>query len=82
MNEAERKELGETSAADKLQQLAALMGSVRQLGWTRPLAEEETVVRDRWNRHEAAFDYLRRLRPLFLGTCPNITDLLVVEFET
>jgi hypothetical protein len=32
--------------------------------------------------NEAAFDYLRRLSPLFLGTGSNLTDLLVVEFET
>jgi hypothetical protein len=30
---------------------------------------------------ETAFDYLRRLRPLFLGTESNITDILVIEFE-
>lgn len=55
MNEAERKELRETSTASKLRQLAALMGSVGQLGWTRPLEEEETVVRDRWNRLREAY---------------------------
>jgi hypothetical protein len=33
-------------------------------------------------RNERAFDYLRRLRPLFLGTGLNISDLLMVEFET
>jgi len=32
--------------------------------------------------HEATFDYLRRLSPLFLGTGSNITDLLMIEFET
>jgi len=32
--------------------------------------------------NEAAFDYLRRLCPLFLGTGSKITDLLMVEFET
>ncbi len=31
--------------------------------------------------NEAAFDYLRRLRPLFLGTGSNITDLLMIEFK-
>ncbi|MBI3995337.1 MAG: hypothetical protein HY349_05110 [Nitrospirae bacterium] len=55
MNEAERKELRGTSAADKLRQLSVLMESVRQLGWTRLLAEEETVVRDRWNRLRKAY---------------------------
>ncbi len=50
VNEAERKELRETSAVNKLRQRAALMGSVRQLGWTRLLEEEEAAVRDRWNR--------------------------------
>lgn len=32
--------------------------------------------------NEAVFDYLRRLCPLFLGTGSNITDLLMIEFET
>jgi len=31
---------------------------------------------------EAAFDYLKRLRPLFSATAPNVADLLIVEFKS
>ena len=31
--------------------------------------------------YETAFDYLKRLRPLFSATVPNLTDLLIVEFK-
>lgn len=32
--------------------------------------------------NESAFDYVRRLCPLFLGTGSNITDLFIVEFKS
>lgn len=50
VNAAEREELRTTPIARKFQQLAALMASVSQFGWADKLAEEETEVRDRWNR--------------------------------
>jgi hypothetical protein len=54
VNAAEREELQATSLGLKLAQLAALMSSVDQLGWTESLAAEEDVVRDRWLRLQIA----------------------------
>ena len=47
-NAAERDELRRTSMTTKANQLASLMASVDQMGWTESLAEEEAVVRARW----------------------------------
>ena len=49
VNAAERLELCNTSPANKLRQLAALMASVKAFGWTKALSEEEEMVRERWN---------------------------------
>ncbi|MEK6813940.1 MAG: hypothetical protein AABY65_04325 [Nitrospirota bacterium] len=50
LHAAEIKELRSTPIERKLRQLAALMSSVDALGWTKALAAEETLVRQRWNR--------------------------------
>jgi hypothetical protein len=50
VNKAERKELRATAMSRKFWQLAALMTSVNQLGWTDPLAQGTSEVRTRWNR--------------------------------
>jgi hypothetical protein len=50
VNTAERAELRATSMAVKLRQLAALMASADQLGWSEALAAEEAEVRERWRR--------------------------------
>jgi len=50
VNAAEREELSFTPVAQKFLQLAALVASARQLGWTEALAEEEGLVRERWTR--------------------------------
>lgn len=55
VNAAERKELRATSMVHKLRQLAALMASVKPLGWTTALAAEEAEVRDRWNQLRKIF---------------------------
>lgn len=55
VNAAEREELQATPPAVKLRQLAALMASVAQLGWTEALAAEEAEVRERWNRLRRAY---------------------------
>ena len=55
VNAAERVELQATPIAHKLRQLAALMASVKKLGWTESLAGEEAQVRDRWNRLRKAY---------------------------
>jgi hypothetical protein len=55
VNVAEREELRATSMAEKLQQLAALMGSVRMQGWEKPSAAEEAEIRGRWKRLRKAF---------------------------
>ncbi len=57
VNEAEIDELRQTPVEVKLQQLAALMDSVRQLGWDVDLAAEEQMVRERWNRLRKAHGY-------------------------
>lgn len=50
VNAAEREELRRTPMAHKFRQLAALMASVRDFGWTEALATEEGEVRERWNQ--------------------------------
>lgn len=50
VNAAERKELRATSPEKKARQLAALMASAQKLGWTKARAQEESLVRERWNR--------------------------------
>jgi len=55
VNAAERDELRATPIAQKLRQLAALMASVRALGWDRALAAEEDAVRARWIRLKRAY---------------------------
>ncbi len=50
VNAAELEELRRTPIAKKLLQLSALMGSVKQLGWTRAFKKEEAQVRKRWMR--------------------------------
>ena len=50
VNAAERGELASTPLADKFRQVAALLMSGRELGWTEALATEENVVRERWVR--------------------------------
>ena len=50
VNRAEREELRGTPINKKFEQLAALMSSVKELGWTKPLAAEEKEVRERWNK--------------------------------
>lgn len=50
VNAAEREELLKTPVMRKLLQLAALMASVKPMGWTEALAAEEAEVRDRWSR--------------------------------
>ncbi len=57
VNEAERQELRETSPVKKLQQLAALMASVRAFpGWNEALSAEDDDVRNRWNRLREAYN--------------------------
>jgi hypothetical protein len=48
VNAAERDELRLTSMTTKAHQLASLMASVDQMGWTGLLAEDEAVARARW----------------------------------
>ena len=50
VNAAELEELRATSMEENLRQLAALMASVKALGWTESLEAEEVEVRERWNR--------------------------------
>jgi putative transcriptional regulator len=50
VNAAERRELASTPLADKIRQVAALLMSGRELGWTEALAAEENLVRERWVR--------------------------------
>jgi putative transcriptional regulator len=47
---AEREELATTPLAHKFRQLAALMASAGQLGWTGAQAADEDLVRRRWAR--------------------------------
>ena len=50
LNDAEREELRITPIDKKLEQLAKLIASAKQIGWTKLLAEEEDEVRIRWNK--------------------------------
>lgn len=50
MNDAEREELRITPMDKKLEQLAILVASAKQMGWTHLLAEEENEVRIRWSK--------------------------------
>ncbi|HXG65194.1 MAG TPA: hypothetical protein VNO70_08800 [Blastocatellia bacterium] len=57
INAYEIEELRATSLALKLEQTAALMASVQQMGWKQKLDEEEAEVRERWLRLKR--EYLR-----------------------
>lgn len=50
VNAAEVEELRSTPMEQKARQLAALMLSMRDLGWAESLEAEEVAVRARWNR--------------------------------
>lgn len=50
INDAERRELRNTSLVEKFSQLAALMSSVKEMGWTKGLRAGEKEVRERWNK--------------------------------
>jgi transcriptional regulator with XRE-family HTH domain len=45
---AEREELAATPMTQKLRQLAGLLTSAQQLGWTEGLVRQEDSVRERW----------------------------------
>jgi hypothetical protein len=47
-NRTEERELRQTSSAQKLRQLAALMASADDFGWRAALAAEDEEVRRRW----------------------------------
>ena len=49
-NAAEREELASTPVIQKFRQLAALLASAGQLGWTEALAAAADLVRERWVR--------------------------------
>lgn len=55
VNEAEIEELRRTPISQKMQQLASLMASVKELGWYKILSEGEAELRDRWNRLKEAY---------------------------
>lgn len=55
VNAAEIEELRSTPAAQKFRQLAALMVSAKELGWSEELAAEEAQVRELWNRLRKAY---------------------------
>ncbi len=50
VNAAEREELGATPVQHKFRQLAALMASAAQFGWTQTTEAEDDQVRERWAR--------------------------------
>jgi hypothetical protein len=50
VNAAEREEVRTTPVDRKFRQLAALMASVNQLGWSSDLAAGEEEVRERWRQ--------------------------------
>lgn len=50
VNRAEEEELKRTPAVEKIRQLAALIASADQMGWSDALSEEEDKVRNRWMR--------------------------------
>ncbi|MGH7492223.1 MAG: hypothetical protein ACREOO_07500 [bacterium] len=56
VNEAELEELRNASIEQKLEQLSVLMASVRDMGWSEALAQEETEVRERWRRLRKAYN--------------------------
>ncbi len=56
VNAAEQAELRATPLDRKLQQLSALMASVRPLGWANALTAEDAEVRTRWNRLRAVLN--------------------------
>ena len=55
VNQAEIEELRNTPLEVKLRQLAALMASVNQMGWTEAMASEVDEVREKWRRLRAAY---------------------------
>jgi hypothetical protein len=54
VNRAEECELRQTSATQKLRQLAALMASAGDFGWREGLAAEDEEVRRRWQQLRSA----------------------------
>lgn len=50
VNAAEIRELRRTPSSIKIIQLAALMASVKSMGWNSSLADEESEARARWLR--------------------------------
>jgi hypothetical protein len=50
VNRHEERELRRTSSLQKLRQLAALMASAEEMGWTEALVAEDDAVRQRWLR--------------------------------
>ena len=50
VNKAEHQELRKTPLSAKIISLAALMSSVKGMGWKKALSEEEREVRLRWQR--------------------------------
>lgn len=52
---AEIEALREASPEQKLRQLAALMASVRKLGWGEVLAADEAAAREQWSRLRRAY---------------------------
>jgi hypothetical protein len=62
VNAREIKELRETPLDIKLCQLAALMASAKQMGWTDALREGEAEVRARWQQLRKANGVRKRKR--------------------
>jgi hypothetical protein len=57
VNDAERAELRSTPIEHKLRQLASLMASVDQFGWTNELGAEVDKVRRRWQKLRKAYGF-------------------------
>lgn len=55
VNAREIEELRNTPIEVKLRQLAAMMASVRQLGWEEALASEAESARQQWQRLRRAY---------------------------
>jgi hypothetical protein len=55
VNGREERELRQTSSLQKLRQLAALMASADQFGWTEALAAEDEAARRRWLKLRRAY---------------------------
>ncbi len=55
VNAREERELRRTSSLQKLRQLAALMASADEFGWTGALAAEEEEGRQRWLKLRRAY---------------------------